>query len=298
MAFGIFIHRRDSIYDDTPAVRYQFPAQYLSLAKAVIDDWIIYYEPKKVTKTKGYFAVAKVSDIVEDPTQKDMFFALIEPGSYVDFGDPVPFVKSGVYPETGVLNEKGNVSGRAQAAVRPISDDDFFRILDMGLNETSTILPRSDNELQNVGMAELQRNFVLNPRARVQNLTSRVYRDRNFRKSVLRAYDERCAFSGIKLINGGGRAEVEAAHIRAVESDGPDIVNNGIALSGTCHWMFDRGLVSLSDEHTILVSRQCNDVGSVQSILNDTGKLIGPTHLADAPHPEFLKWHRENVFKH
>lgn len=41
-----------------------------------------------------------------------MFFVFIESGFYVDFGDLVFFVKSGVYLEIGVLNEKGNVFGR------------------------------------------------------------------------------------------------------------------------------------------------------------------------------------------
>lgn len=34
--------------------------------KVVIDDWIIYYEFKKVIKIKGYFVVVKVFEIVED----------------------------------------------------------------------------------------------------------------------------------------------------------------------------------------------------------------------------------------
>ena len=58
MAFGVFIHRSDSIYDDSPAERYQFPAQYLSRAQPSIGDWILYHEPRKVAATRGYFAVA------------------------------------------------------------------------------------------------------------------------------------------------------------------------------------------------------------------------------------------------
>ena len=34
-----------------------------------------------------------------------------------------------------------------------------------------------------------------------------------------------------KIVNGGGRSEVQAAHILAVADGGPDIVQNGIALS-------------------------------------------------------------------
>jgi putative restriction endonuclease len=113
----------------------------------------------------------------------------------------------------------------------------------------------------------------------------------------LRAYDRRCAISGLKLINGGGRAEVAAAHIRPVEANGPDIINNGIALSGTAHWMFDRGLISLDDDLKILVSRQTNDPDTVRALINQTGCALPPLRGSDRPHPHFLRWHRENCFK-
>lgn len=47
---------------------------------------------------------------------------------------------------------------------------------------------------------------------------------------------------------------MHAAHIRSVEADGPDTVRNGIALTGTAHWLFDRGLLSFADDYTILLS--------------------------------------------
>ena len=60
MAYGVFIHRSDSIYDDSPAERYQFPSQYLGRVQTCVGDWIIYYEPRKVAGTRGYFAMARV----------------------------------------------------------------------------------------------------------------------------------------------------------------------------------------------------------------------------------------------
>ena len=63
MAFGVFIHRSDSIYDDSPAEQYQFPSQYLGRVEACVGDWIIYYEPRKVAETRGYFAIAKVAQV-------------------------------------------------------------------------------------------------------------------------------------------------------------------------------------------------------------------------------------------
>ena len=91
MAFGVFIHRTDSAYNDVPSEQYQFPKKYLSRARQCEGDWIVYLEPSKVKNSKGYFALARVREIVSDPENQNMFFALIEKGSYLDFGDPVQF---------------------------------------------------------------------------------------------------------------------------------------------------------------------------------------------------------------
>jgi len=229
-----------------------------------------------------------------------MHLALIEPGSYLEFVNPVSFTDaSGTVIEQGLLNEQGRISGRAQSAVRPLSPDDFTRIVTLGLNESVPVLPRISDAFQPQEFRENeQAPFEFEQsRDRVSFSVSRIVRDRIFRRIVLRAYSERCAVSGIKLINGLGRAEVAAAHIRPVEKDGPDIINNGIALSGTVHWMFDRGLISLSDDLQILVSRQANDPDGIRALVNKNGYALPPQRLSDRPHPHFLKWHRENCFK-
>jgi len=228
-----------------------------------------------------------------------MFIAIIEPGSYLDFGNPVPFRGPDGLVERGVLNADGRLSGRAQAAVRPLSLDDFVRIVDLGLAPDEPDLPRVGEAPAIAGFEDPQAPFqVEQSRDRSAYLRSRVVRDRNFRRIVLHAYNERCALSGLKLINGGGRAEVEAAHIRPVEKNGPDLLGNGIALSGTAHWMFDRGLIGVADDLTILVSRQVNDPNAIRTLINRTGRLIPPTRAADRPHPRFLRWHLEHRFKH
>src|SRR6476620_7741567 len=144
MALGVFVHRLDSIYDDSPAEQYQFPSQYLGRVQACVGDWIIYYEPSKVDDTRGYFALAKVQQVIPDPVASGMYLALIEPGSYLDFADPVPFNGMDGLVERGLLNEQGRISGRAQSAVRPISPSDFNRILDLGLDAREPLLPRVD----------------------------------------------------------------------------------------------------------------------------------------------------------
>jgi putative restriction endonuclease len=297
MGFGVFIHRSDSIYEDSPAERYQFPSQYLRRVEACVGDWIVYYEPRKVAGTRGYFAVAKIQQIISDPAAAEMYLALIEPGSYLDFPNPVPFNDATGPVERGVLNEEGRISGRAQSAVRSVSPDDFKRIVELGL-EDAPLLPRLVESPSTVGFEEEQAPFQFDEqRERLSFTVSRIMRDRVFRRIVLRAYDQRCAITGLKLINGGGRAEVAAAHIRPVEASGPDIVNNGIALSGTAHWMFDRGLIGLSDDLQILVSRQVNDLDAIKAFINPTGCAFPPLRSSERPHPHFLHWHRQYCFK-
>lgn len=301
MTRGVFLHREDSIYNDRPAEQYQFPNSYLSRASQFVGDWVIYYEPRRGPTAKGYYAIAKVERIVPDPTAAGMYLALIEQDTYLPFERPVAFSGPDGLVERGLLNEAGRISGRAQAAVRPISVQDFNRIIDLGLGEEVPLLPRVGAVPEPIGIAlrDEQAPFLMDvDRQRVEVYTSRVVRDRVFRRIVLDAYDCRCAITGLKLINGGGRAEVQAAHIKPVEQHGPDIINNGIALSGTVHWMFDRGLISLGDDLEILVSRQVNDAESVWGLVNKSRRAAAPAMPSQRPHPAYLAWHREHCFKH
>ncbi|NQW13576.1 MAG: HNH endonuclease [Rhodobacter sp.] len=106
----------------------------------------------------------------------------------------------------------------------------------------------------------------------------------------------RCAISGLELRNGGGRPEVEAAHIRPVEHDGPDVVRNGIALSGTLHWMFDRGLISIAPDWTILVSHNKVQPETARRLINSRQKFLLPENRRHYPHPDYLRFHREEIF--
>jgi putative restriction endonuclease len=97
----------------------------------------------------------------------------------------------------------------------------------------------------------------------------------------------------MRLLNGGGRAEVQAAHIMSVKADGPDVETNGIALSGTVHWMFDRGLVSLGDDGGILLSDRIEDVATVERLIYPDRRARLPDSASLRPHRRYLAWHRE-----
>lgn len=283
MTFGVFMHKDGSIYDDIPEVHYQFPKSYLSRAQQMVGDWIVYREPVKVPQSKGFFAVAKVASIIPDPDIADRYRALIESGSYLPFSPTVPHIVDGKPVERDLAN--------AQAAVRPLSNADFVRIVGLGLPDEE-FLPRTGDPEPRNRVQDVQVPFEVE-RPLVQSLVSRPFRDRAFRRAVMEAYDGRCAITGFKLVNGGGRLEAQAAHIRPVEHGGPDSVRNGLALSGTAHWMFDRGLIGFANDLSILVHRKVNDRDSVEAVINKTGRLLPPAIEAYQPHPQFLSWHRQ-----
>lgn len=287
----VFVIGSHSIYEDEPDRYYRFPQRWLSAAARSVGQWIVYQEPRRAGD-RGYYAVAQVEHIVRDPADPQVYLALVSPGSYLEFGRDVAFQFEAKAIESGLLENGKLNNGRAVQSIRPISDEDFNRIVGQGLVEEDELLPRDDPERELDRVRERQEPW-LGPVDRATALVQRKVRDRQFRRRVLDAYDCRCALTGMRLINGGGRAETQAAHIMSVEAGGPDTATNGIALSGTIHWMFDRGLISLSDDGDILLSRKINDVESVSKLVHADRRAKLPLNDACRPHPRFLAWHRE-----
>ncbi|NKB28950.1 MAG: restriction endonuclease [Rhodobacteraceae bacterium] len=98
-------------------------------------------------------------------------------------------------------------------------------------------------------------------------------------------------FAAILTAGFAGRPEVQAAHIRPVADGGPDVVRNGIALSATAHWMFDRGLISVDDDLRILVADDHLPEAARARILPDR-RLRVPDAAFLRPHRAYLAHHR------
>ena len=98
---------------------------------------------------------------------------------------------------------------------------------------------------------------------------------------------------GARPISGGGSPEVQAAHIWAVSDDGPDVVQNGIALSGTIHWLFDRHLISLTDDYRLLVSHNKVPVELRSLFKSQMNRIHLPDDKRLWPHPAYISKHRD-----
>ncbi len=298
MSKAIFTTKVDPAYDDRPEAHYHFPRIYLRQVEAAARDWIVYYEPRRSDSgpsSRGgrqvYFATARVESIQQHPTLPDHFYAFVS--GYLEFSRPVPFREGAdFYYESALRKPDGGTSkGAFGRAVRTIPDAEYDRILQAGF--VSILGSESTSRPAMAGLAEDQVPFE---RPIVERVIARPFRDAAFAVAVKSAYEDTCAFTGLKIINGGGRSEVQAAHIHPVAQAGPDTVRNGLALSGTVHWMFDRGLLSMDDDLTILTARD-RVPDTIQRLLNPNGKLLTPTRPDSRPNPRFMRFHRETVFK-
>ncbi len=301
---AVFTHKAASIYDDKPEERYHFPETYLRPAESAVGDFIIYYEPGRVAAhdrgrygRRAYVAVAQVTGVRPDPARRGFFYADIDPSTYITFDRSVPFREAEHYYERQLRRADGGTSkGAFGRAVRPISDDEFTEILAAGFAaELSLEQEARPNLILPAGMMEAAADFE---RPMIERIMSRPVRDAAFRNAIQAVYGSTCAMTGIKLINGGGRSEAQAAHIQPVSERGPDSIRNGLALSGTVHWMFDRGLVSLGeppDYPILLSSRELPD--NVRRLFNPDMLLRKPADQRFWPAPAYAEFHRTQVFK-
>lgn len=121
-------------------------------------------------------------------------------------------------------------------------------------------------------------------------------RDSKFSARVLPAYDFACALTRYRMIAVDGTTALDAAHIHQYKLGGSCHPTNGIALSKTAHWLFDRGFWSLDDNYRILVaSHKFEETGDSAHLLkaraNNT--ILLPQNPAYHPDKACLRWHRE-----
>jgi putative restriction endonuclease len=131
-------------------------------------------------------------------------------------------------------------------------------------------------------------------------LQSQRRRDPAFREKVLLAYEYRCCVCGHDLRMGGHAIGLEAAHIKWFQARGPDVVQNGLALCSLHHKIFDLGAFTvLPGNHQIVFSRHLmgGDDTKAKLLAHHGAGLIEPQGRGCLPHPEFLAWHRAEVFK-
>jgi putative restriction endonuclease len=87
-----------------------------------------------------------------------------------------------------------------------------------------------------------------------------------FKREVPKIYNHTCAISGLRISAVANVSMVDACHIVPFSDAYDDTLTNGIALCPNLHRAFDRGLISISDDYTILTNK--NFVENQKSVFN------------------------------
>lgn len=133
------------------------------------------------------------------------------------------------------------------------------------------------------------------PSERLRMAKARIHQD-FFRQAVLSSYDCRCCVTGIRV-----RECLIASHIvpwAQNEAHRAD-PRNGLCLSATLDRLFDCGLFTIGEDFSIDASpqlRESEDRACRVLLACYHGKpMMRPERFA--PAPEYLSWHRDNVFR-
>jgi putative restriction endonuclease len=121
-------------------------------------------------------------------------------------------------------------------------------------------------------------------------------RDAKFSGRVLPAYDFTCALTRHRMLAINGFCPHDAAHIHQFKRGGSCHPTNGITLSKTAHWLFDRGYWSLDDDCCVLVAAQKFDESGEAAVLlkpRTGARILLPPNPLFHPDRTCLRWHRE-----
>jgi hypothetical protein len=176
--------------------------------------------------------------------------------------------------------------------VRGLTFDEVADITGAGLSEESDELIETALRLESL---EEWVPFAADDRAVYK--ISRQKRDAAFRSIVLSNYGYTCAVTGQRF-KSANHIEADGAHIIGKEVRGTDDPRNGIALSKSAHWAFDRGIFTISDQYEVIVNPKISgaSVAKFPAIEGDRRSILKPADPRFLPHPDALAWHKAEVF--
>ena len=123
-------------------------------------------------------------------------------------------------------------------------------------------------------------------------------RDPAWRSAVLQAWDRQCAFCGYDGQLAAASVGIDAAHVRWFAFDGPDALDNGLALCVLHHKLFDLGVLGLDRRLHVQVSAVFTartEAGRAVYALH--GRELAPRPGTVVPAEAHISWHAREVFK-
>ena len=124
----------------------------------------------------------------------------------------------------------------------------------------------------------------------------RFMRNSNFKKQIPKNYGYRCCISGMKIETGFNVQMIDACHNSPFSLSRNDTISNGIYLAPNLRRAFDRGLITITANYRVRISRfKENDSPFSLGQLEDRMLLL-PEQAKDYPAVENLIWHNRERF--
>ncbi len=144
-----------------------------------------------------------------------------------------------------------------------------------------------------------QAHRTLKESAAIFDAVPEPVRDQGFRRVIVKIYDHRCALCGIRIMTADGHTAIAAAHIIPWSLSHNDNPRNGLALCHLCHWTFDEGLVTFTDDYHTRISPQLPATPNLPGHLLTfaSRKLLGPADDELWPFVESIQWHQQEMFR-
>lgn len=119
-----------------------------------------------------------------------------------------------------------------------------------------------------------------------------------FKRETPRIYNNTCCISELNINAIINISMIDACHIVPFSESYNDTVSNGIALCPNLHRAFDRGLISIDQEFSVIISNCFSENETNYSIRQFEGKPIAlPTDKKHFPDLENLYWHYKHILK-
>ncbi len=219
-------------------------------------------------------------------------------GGLLSLDRPVPFQQHGQTAEWALREVETRDLGRAVQgrAVRAITELNAIEILMRGSAEDVNV-----TSAPSVAEQALSREI---------RLVERLERSARFRDQVLREYSFRCALTGLAAKPAPASrlsGLIEAAHIKPVSAQGPDVLQNGLALTPTVHRLFDAGFIGLKVAGSVVRLVTSPELSSDMTVSSsgtdlglENGRLITLPErvMGDAAFNDYVAHHGRSVFRH
>lgn len=129
---------------------------------------------------------------------------------------------------------------------------------------------------------------------RTTSTCNKIARETVFRETLLSQYERRCAVSGISL-TAYNISEVQAAHVVGLARGGADEPRNGITLTSTLHWAFDKGLFGVTNDRRVIVPQRVLNMPENAWLRQfNNSPILEARNTALRTAAEAFSWHREH----